>query len=96
MAELGGVRGVVASDADHLAARDDRRQQSHVGEAVLLLEDLDPHVEGVAGQGHDDRVLGRLAELVDLAGDDAELGFLADGESRDAHPVSLSTYPWLP
>ena len=77
VAQLGGVGGVVAADPDDLAAREDRREQADVGELVLLLEQLDPDVERVAGEGHDDRVVGRLAELVDLAGDDAELRLVA-------------------
>ena len=74
VAHLGGVRGVVAADADHLAARDDRREQPDVGERVLLLGQLDADVQRVARQRHDGGVGAGLAALVDSSGDDAELG----------------------
>ena len=46
-AHLGGVVGVVAADADHLAARDDRRQQPHVVERHLHAGEHDRLVERV-------------------------------------------------
>ena len=55
VAQLGGVRGVVAADPDHLAARQHRREQSDVLELVLLVEQLDPDVQRVAGERDDRR-----------------------------------------
>ena len=84
-----GMGRIVSADADDLAARDDRRQQSYVFESMLLIEQLDPHIEWITGQSHDDRIVCWLTELVDLPRHDAELGFLTSGESRDTHPRSL-------
>ena len=52
-------------------------------------------VEAIKGQR--DRIVARLAELVDLAGHDSELRLLAGGESRDTHgvePIDLPLAPW--
>ena len=56
------MRGVVAADADHLAARDDRREQPDVVQLPLLPGELDRQGHGVAGQ-HRDRV-GMLAAVL--------------------------------
>ena len=92
-AHLGGVRGVVLPDRDHLAARDHRGQQPDVGEPVLGLRRLDPGVQRVAGQLDDDAVLGRLPELVELAGDHAVQRVVARGEPRNTHPATLPSAP---
>ena len=93
-AHLGGVRGVVLADADDLAARDDRARAGVTSlSACSSSSSLEPDVERVAGQRHDHRVVGRLAELVDLPGDDAEARLLARGEPTDTHAARLSNSP---
>jgi hypothetical protein len=66
-------------------SREHRRQQPHVLESVLDVEELDADVERVAGQRDDPRVLAGLPELVELTGQDAVQRLLAGGESADAH-----------
>ena len=83
----GGVDEPAAKRCQH------RGEQAYVGQPVLLLQQLDPDVEGVAGQCDDDRVVLQLAVVVELAGDDAVLRVLTCGESGDAHPPSLSRAP---
>ena len=87
VAQLGGVRGVVAADPDHLAARDDRGQQAYGVELVALPGQLDRHRDRVAGQRRD-RVGVRSAVVGQL--DDAELGVATGGEPGNAHWVSVA------
>ena len=51
VAQLGGVRRVVAADADHLATRDHRRQQPDIGQRVLLTGQLHPDVDRIPTRG---------------------------------------------
>ena len=87
VAELGGVRGVVAADPDHLAAGDDRREQAYAVELLALAGRLDRHGDRIAGQ-HRDRVRVPAAVLGEL--DDSVLRVAAVGEPGDAHCASLA------
>jgi hypothetical protein len=57
VAELGGVLGVVAADAEHLAPRDHRREQAGVVERDALAGELDRRVERIPGDDGDLRAL---------------------------------------
>ena len=88
--DLGGVGGVVLADADDLAARQHRRQQAHLVEPVLPLEQLDADVERVAREADDDGVVAGLAVLVEVSCEDAVRRLVTCSESDDAHPQSLA------
>ena len=81
-----GVVGVVAADADHLAARDDRREQPHVLQRHLVAGGHDRLVERVALDLGDHLLPG-------LAVDDAVGRVLTCRVSRDAHGTRLPTGP---
>ena len=72
--------GVVAADPDHLAARDDRREQPHVVDSCTGPGGLDPLVERVARD---------LGDLLARAVDQTVCRVVARREPRDAHGPSL-------
>src|SRR6185437_8661946 len=83
VAQLGGVIGVVATDAHHLA-RQDRREQPDVGERPALAGQLDV-TERVTVDLRDD-----LTVAVAGAFHDAEREPAAVGEPSDTHPSNLA------
>ena len=82
VAQLGGVRGVVAADTDHLAARDHRREQADAVQFLALAGELDRHRDRIAGE-HRHRVGMLPAVLGQL--DDAVLRVPTGGEPGNAH-----------
>ena len=82
VAHLGGVVGVVAPDADDLAPRDHRREQSHLVDRRRPTGQLDPLVE---------RVAGHLGDLLAVCVDEPVDGVVTFGVSRDAHGTTLVT-----
>src|SRR5690606_11994672 len=87
VAELGGVLGVVASDADDLRARDHRREQADVCDRDALPGGLQAAVDRVALDGD---------QLVAVLVQDAVLRVLSRDESCEAHARQPMTRPPAP
>ena len=84
------MRGVVATDGHHLAARDDRREQPYGVELEPLAGQLDRHGDRITGQRRDGV---RMLPTVRGQLHDAVLGVPTGGEPRDTHWLSLAVAP---